>query len=30
VLRVEDGAIVEIITFGPSRFPAFGLPGTLD
>jgi RNA polymerase sigma-70 factor (ECF subfamily) len=28
VLRVEDGVVVEITTFGPSRFPAFGLPET--
>ena len=27
VLRVEDGAIVEITTFGPDLFPQFGLPG---
>jgi RNA polymerase sigma-70 factor (ECF subfamily) len=30
VIRVERGAIVEITTFGPSLFPAFGLPPTLD
>ena len=29
VLRVEDGAIVEITTFGPDLFPHFGLPETL-
>jgi RNA polymerase sigma-70 factor (TIGR02960 family) len=29
VLRIEDGAIAEITTFGPSLFPAFGLPPTL-
>ena len=29
VLRVDDGEIVEITTFGPSLFPAFGLPPTL-
>ncbi len=29
VLRVEDGAIAEITTFGPALFPAFGLPPTL-
>jgi len=29
VLRVEDGQIVEITTFGLSRFPAFGLAATL-
>jgi RNA polymerase sigma-70 factor (TIGR02960 family) len=26
VLRVQDGLIAEITTFGPSLFPAFGLP----
>jgi RNA polymerase sigma-70 factor (ECF subfamily) len=30
VLRVEDGLIVEVTTFGPSLFPQFGLPDTLD
>lgn len=29
VLRVRDGSIVEITTFGYSRFPAFELPATL-
>ena len=29
VLRIADGAIAEITTFGPSLFPAFGLPPTL-
>ena len=29
VLRIEAGAVAEITTFGPSRFPAFGLPETL-
>ncbi|MDX3073375.1 RNA polymerase subunit sigma-70 [Streptomyces sp. MI02-7b] len=29
VLRVEDGLIAEITTFGPSLFPAFGLPPEL-
>ncbi len=29
VLRIEDGAIAEITTFGPAQFPAFGLPPTL-
>jgi RNA polymerase sigma-70 factor (ECF subfamily) len=29
VLRVEDGAIVEITTFGTALFPAFDLPPTL-
>ena len=28
VLRINDGAIAEITTFGYSRFPAFGLPPT--
>jgi RNA polymerase sigma-70 factor (TIGR02960 family) len=30
VLRVVDGAIAEVTTFGASLFPAFGLPPTLD
>ncbi|MEZ0073687.1 RNA polymerase subunit sigma-70 [Planotetraspora sp. GP83] len=29
VLRIENGAIAEITTFGPELFPAFGLPPTL-
>jgi RNA polymerase sigma-70 factor (ECF subfamily) len=29
VLRIRDGAIAEITTFGPALFPAFGLPPTL-
>jgi RNA polymerase sigma-70 factor (TIGR02960 family) len=29
VLRVRDGKIAEITTFGPSLFPQFGLPPTL-
>ena len=29
VLRVADGLIAEITTFGPELFPAFGLPPTL-
>ena len=29
VLRIEDGAIAEITTFGAGLFPAFGLPQTL-
>jgi RNA polymerase sigma-70 factor (ECF subfamily) len=29
VLRISDGAIVEITTFGPALFPTFGLPPTL-
>jgi RNA polymerase sigma-70 factor (ECF subfamily) len=29
VLRIENGLIVEITTFGPELFPAFGLPPTL-
>jgi RNA polymerase sigma-70 factor (TIGR02960 family) len=29
VLRIEDGAITEITTFGSDLFPSFGLPTTL-
>lgn len=29
VLRIEDGLIAEITTFGPELFPAFGLPVVL-
>jgi RNA polymerase sigma-70 factor (TIGR02960 family) len=29
VLRIEDGLIAEITTFGAALFPAFGLPATL-
>ena len=29
VLRVEDGRIAEITTFGPELFPVFGLPPIL-
>ena len=29
VLRIEDGELVEITTFGPGTFAAFGLPATL-
>jgi RNA polymerase sigma-70 factor (ECF subfamily) len=29
VLRIEDGAVAEITTFGPALFEAFGLPDTL-
>ena len=29
VIRVEDGGVAEITTFGPALFPAFGLPPTL-
>ena len=29
VLRIRDGKIAEITTFGPSLFPQFGLPPTL-
>jgi RNA polymerase sigma-70 factor (TIGR02960 family) len=29
VLRIDDGAIAEITTFGAGLFPAFGLPTTL-
>jgi RNA polymerase sigma-70 factor (TIGR02960 family) len=30
VLRVEDGVIAEITTFGASTFPSFGLPGQMS
>jgi len=30
VLRIADGRIAEITTFGPALFPAFGLPPMLD
>ena len=30
VLRIEEGVIAEITTFGAGLFPAFGLPPTLD
>ena len=30
VLRIEDGAIAEITTFGAELFPAFGLAPTLE
>jgi RNA polymerase sigma-70 factor (TIGR02960 family) len=30
VLRIEDGCIAEITTFGPGLFPTFGLPPTLQ
>ena len=29
VLRIEDGRIAEITTFGNALFPAFGLPPAL-
>ena len=29
VLRIRDGRIAEITTFGPKLFDAFGLPATL-
>ncbi len=29
VLRIGDGVIAEITTFGPGLFPAFGLPPAL-
>jgi RNA polymerase sigma-70 factor (ECF subfamily) len=29
VLRIENGVIAEITTFGPALFPAFGLPATV-
>jgi RNA polymerase sigma-70 factor (ECF subfamily) len=30
VLRIEEGALAEVTTFGPDVFPAFGLPPTLS
>jgi RNA polymerase sigma-70 factor (ECF subfamily) len=30
VLRIEEGAIAEILTFGPDVFASFGLPPTLE
>jgi RNA polymerase sigma-70 factor (ECF subfamily) len=30
VLRIEEGAIAEILTFGPDVFAAFGLAPALD
>jgi RNA polymerase sigma-70 factor (ECF subfamily) len=30
VIRVEDGLVAEITTFGPELFPAFGLPPSLQ
>jgi hypothetical protein len=30
VLRIEDGVIAEITTFGAGLFPAFALPPTLE
>jgi RNA polymerase sigma-70 factor (ECF subfamily) len=30
VMRVEDGLVAEITTFGSSLFPAFGLPPTFN
>ena len=29
VLRIEDGVIAEVTTFGPDKFPLFGLPAVL-
>jgi RNA polymerase sigma-70 factor (ECF subfamily) len=29
VLRIEEGAVIEIVTFGPEVFPAFGLANAL-
>ena len=29
VLRIENGSIAEITTFGPAQFPAFGLGACL-
>jgi RNA polymerase sigma-70 factor (TIGR02960 family) len=30
VLRIEDGLVAEVTTFGPELFPLFALPATLD
>jgi RNA polymerase sigma-70 factor (ECF subfamily) len=30
LLRVEEGSIAEVVTFGPDVFPAFGLPLNLE
>ena len=30
VLRIEEGMISEIVTFGPEVFESLGLPDTLD
>ena len=30
VLRIEEGQIAEVFTFGPQLFPAFGLPAMLS
>jgi RNA polymerase sigma-70 factor (TIGR02960 family) len=30
VLRIQDGLITEIVTFGPDTFPLFGLPLLMD
>jgi hypothetical protein len=30
VLRIEDGEIAEITTFGPNLFAEFGLPAMLE
>ena len=29
VLRIQDGAVADIVTFGPDVFPRFGLPGSI-
>ena len=29
VVRIEDGGVAEITTFGSAMFPEFGLPPTL-
>ena len=29
VLRIEEGLVAEVVTFGPEVFPAFGLPPAL-
>jgi RNA polymerase sigma-70 factor, ECF subfamily len=30
LLRIEEGSIAEVVTFGPAVFPAFGLPPNLE
>ena len=30
LLRIEEGSIAEVVTFGPDVFPAFGLPPDLE
>ena len=29
VLRIQDGALIDIVTFGPEVFPAFDLPRSI-